>query len=158
MLDNPFCEEIFPNSQSKPPLEQLDAISLCFITCYLGEETDLHLTTTSSEAVVEINKISPQPPFLQPKLPQFSQPFLITLVLETPHQLHCSSLNTLQHLNVFPVGMDAKLNTVFEMQTHQCRVQGDDRFPSSASHDIPDTSQNPIGVLGHSAGSYSPSC
>ncbi|KAK4808355.1 hypothetical protein QYF61_026958 [Mycteria americana] len=40
MLDNPFSEEKFPNIQSKPPLAQLEAISSCPITCYLGEETD----------------------------------------------------------------------------------------------------------------------
>ncbi|KAK4828799.1 hypothetical protein QYF61_000856 [Mycteria americana] len=47
MLDNPFSEEKFPNIQSKPPLAQLEAISSCPITCYLGEETDPHLSTTS---------------------------------------------------------------------------------------------------------------
>ncbi|KAK4830739.1 hypothetical protein QYF61_013189 [Mycteria americana] len=47
MLDNPFSEEKFPNSQSKPPLVQLEAIVSCPITCYLGEETDPHLSTTS---------------------------------------------------------------------------------------------------------------
>ena len=39
MLDNPFSEEIFPNIQSKPPLVQLEAVSSCPITCYLGKET-----------------------------------------------------------------------------------------------------------------------
>ncbi|KAK4821733.1 hypothetical protein QYF61_000775, partial [Mycteria americana] len=47
MLDNPFREEKFPDIQSKPPLAQLEAISSCPITCYLGEETDPHLSTTS---------------------------------------------------------------------------------------------------------------
>ncbi|KAK4826595.1 hypothetical protein QYF61_010357 [Mycteria americana] len=47
MLDNPLSEEKFPNIQSKPPLAQLEAISSCPITCYLGEETDPHLSTTS---------------------------------------------------------------------------------------------------------------
>ncbi|KAK4807218.1 hypothetical protein QYF61_024338 [Mycteria americana] len=47
MLDNPFGEEKFPNIQSKPPLAQLEAISSHPITCYLGEETDPHLSTTS---------------------------------------------------------------------------------------------------------------
>ncbi|GAB0182287.1 mitochondrial enolase superfamily member 1 [Grus japonensis] len=36
MLDNPFTEEIFPNTQSKPPLAQPEAISSHPITCYLG--------------------------------------------------------------------------------------------------------------------------
>ncbi|KAK4815340.1 hypothetical protein QYF61_000172 [Mycteria americana] len=47
MLDNPFSEVKFPNIQSKPPLVQLEAISSRPITCYLGEETDPHLSTTS---------------------------------------------------------------------------------------------------------------
>ncbi|KAK4821922.1 hypothetical protein QYF61_004925 [Mycteria americana] len=53
MLDNPFSEVKFPNIQSKPPLVQLEAISSRPITCYLGEETDPHLSTTSFQ----------QPPF-----------------------------------------------------------------------------------------------
>ncbi|KAK4831237.1 hypothetical protein QYF61_016335 [Mycteria americana] len=47
MLDNPLGEEKFPNIQSKPPLAQLEAISSCPITCYLGEKTNPHLSTTS---------------------------------------------------------------------------------------------------------------
>ncbi|GAB0184554.1 hypothetical protein GRJ2_000920700 [Grus japonensis] len=41
-----------------------------------------------------------------------------------------------------------KLNTVLEVRPHQCRVQGDDRFPSPAGHTIPDTSQDALGHLG----------
>ncbi|KAK4831289.1 hypothetical protein QYF61_016759 [Mycteria americana] len=37
------------------------------------------------------------------KQPQFPQPLLIGLVLQTLHQLRCPSLDTLQHLNVFLV-------------------------------------------------------
>jgi len=47
MLDNPFSEEIFPNIQPKPPLEQLETISSCLITCNMGEETDPLIATTS---------------------------------------------------------------------------------------------------------------
>ena len=70
MLDNPFSEEIFPNIQSKPLLVQFEAISSCPITCYLGKETNTHLTTVSIQVVVESDKVSPQPPFLQAKQPQ----------------------------------------------------------------------------------------
>ncbi|KAK4828653.1 hypothetical protein QYF61_000301 [Mycteria americana] len=98
MLNNPFGEEIFPNIQSKPPLAQLEAISSRPIACYLGEETDPHLATTSFQA----------------KQPQFPQPLLIRLVLQTLHQLRCPSLDTLQHLHVFLVVRGPKLNTVFE--------------------------------------------
>ncbi|KAK4820667.1 hypothetical protein QYF61_003075 [Mycteria americana] len=100
MLDHPFSKEIFPNIQSKPLLMQLEPISSRPITSYLGEETDPHLSTTSFQVVIESNKVSPQPPFLQAKQPQFPQPLLIRLVLQTLHQLRCPSLDTLQHLNV----------------------------------------------------------
>ncbi|KAK4818041.1 hypothetical protein QYF61_004568 [Mycteria americana] len=124
MLDNPLGEEKFPNIPSKPPLAQLEAISSCPITCYLGEETDPHLSTTSFQAVVESDKVSPQPPFLQAKQPQFPQPLLIRLLLQTLHQLRCPSLDTLQHLNIPLVAGGPELNTVFEVRPHQCRDRG----------------------------------
>ncbi|KAK4824899.1 hypothetical protein QYF61_021414 [Mycteria americana] len=120
MLDNPLGEEIFPNIQSKPPLAQLEAISSRPITCYLGEETDPHLSTASFQVAVESDKVSPEPPFLQAKQPQFPQPLLIRLVLQTLHQLRCPSLDSLQHLNVSLVVRGPKLNTVFEVRPHQC--------------------------------------
>ncbi|KAK4825636.1 hypothetical protein QYF61_001421 [Mycteria americana] len=126
-------EEKFPNIQSKPPLVQLEAISSRPITCYLGEETDPHLSTTSFQA----------------KQPQFPQPLLRRLVLQTLHQLHCPSLDTLQHLNVSLGVGGPKLNTGFKVRPHQCRVQGHDHFPSPAGHAIFDTSQDAIGFLGH---------
>ncbi|KAK4820816.1 hypothetical protein QYF61_007210 [Mycteria americana] len=149
MLDNPFSEEKFPNIQSKPPLAQLEAISSHPITCYLGEETDPHLSTTSFQVVVESNKVSPESPSLQAKQSQLPQPLLIRLLLQTLHQLHCPSLDTLQHLNVFLVVKGPKQNTVFEVRPHHCRVQGHNHFPSPAGHTIPDTSQDAIGFLGH---------
>ncbi|KAK4826677.1 hypothetical protein QYF61_010686 [Mycteria americana] len=133
MLDNPLSEEKFPNIQSKPPLAQLEAISSCPITCYLGEETDPHLSTTSFQA----------------KQSQLPQPLLIRLLLQTLHQLRCPSLHTLQPPNVPLVVRGPKLNTVFEVWPHQCRVQGHDHFPSPAGHAISDTSQDAIGFLGH---------
>ncbi|KAK4824441.1 hypothetical protein QYF61_015756 [Mycteria americana] len=83
------------------------------------------------------------------KQPQFPQPLLIRLVLQTLHQLRCPSLDTLQHLNVSLVVGGPKLNTVFEVWPHQGRVQGHDHFPTPAGHTIPDTSQDAIGFLGH---------
>ncbi|KAK4828439.1 hypothetical protein QYF61_026596 [Mycteria americana] len=133
MLDNPSSEVKFPNIQPKPPLVQLEAISSCPITCCLGEETDPHLSTTSFQA----------------KQPQFPQPLLIRLLLQTLHQLCCPSLDTLQHLNVSLVVGGPKLNTVCEVRPHQCRVQGHDHFPTPAGRTISDTSQDAIGFLGH---------
>ncbi|KAK4827249.1 hypothetical protein QYF61_015696 [Mycteria americana] len=131
----------------KPPLAQLEAISSRPIARFLGEETDTHLATASFQGVVESNKVSPQPPFLQAKQPQFPQPLLTGLVLQTLHQLRCPSLDTLQPLNVSLVVRGPKLNTGFEVRPHQCRVQGDNHFPAAAGHSIPDTSQDAIGFL-----------
>ncbi|KAK4815123.1 hypothetical protein QYF61_017398 [Mycteria americana] len=114
MLDNPFSEVKLPNIQSKPPLVQLEAISSHPITCYLGEETNPHLSTTSFQAVIESDEVSPQPPFLQTKPPQFPQPLPISLVLQTLPQLRCPSLDSLQPLNVSLVVRGPKLNTAFE--------------------------------------------
>ncbi|KAK4830127.1 LOW QUALITY PROTEIN: hypothetical protein QYF61_008554 [Mycteria americana] len=149
MLDHPFGEEIFPNIQSKPPLAQLEAISSRPITCYLGEETDPHLATISFQVVVESDKVSPQPPFLQAKQPQFPQLLLIRLLLQTLHQLCCPSLDTLQHLHAFLVLRGPKLNTALDVRPHHCRIQGDKHFPTPAGHTISDTSQDAIGLLGH---------
>jgi len=52
---------------------QLEAIASCHITCYLAEETHAHLATTSLQVVVDSTKVSPQPPLLQTKQPQFPQ-------------------------------------------------------------------------------------
>ncbi|KAK4829016.1 hypothetical protein QYF61_001791, partial [Mycteria americana] len=83
------------------------------------------------------------------KQPQFPQPLLRRLALQTLHQLCCPSLDTLQHLHVSLVVRGPKLNTAFEVRPHQCRVQGHDHFPSPAGHTIPDTSQDAVGFLGH---------
>ncbi|KAK4813607.1 LOW QUALITY PROTEIN: hypothetical protein QYF61_011953, partial [Mycteria americana] len=139
----------FPG-QPVPMLDNPLAVSCCFMACYLGEETDPHLATTSFQVAVESNKVSPQPPLLQAKQPQFPQPPPIRLVLQTLHQLRCPSLDTLQHLNVSLGVRGPKLNTGFEVRPHQCRVQGHNHCPSSpAGHAISDTSQGAIGRLGH---------
>ena len=65
-------DEIVPNIHSKPPLVQLKAVPSCPITCYLGRETDTHITTTSFQVVVERDKVSPQTPLLQAKQHLFS--------------------------------------------------------------------------------------
>ncbi|KAK4828032.1 hypothetical protein QYF61_022809 [Mycteria americana] len=124
MLDHYFSKEIFPNVQTKPLLTQLEAISSRPITSHLGEETNIHLATTSFQVVVESNKVSPQPPLLQTKQSQVPQPLLIRLVLQTLHQLRCPSLDMLQHLNVFLALRDPKLNKVFEVWLHQCKYKG----------------------------------
>jgi len=73
MPDYSFLEEIFPNIQSKPPLTQLEAISSCPITSYLGEET-------SFQVVVESDKFFPVPSLLQTKQAQFPQPLFLNFL------------------------------------------------------------------------------
>ena len=85
-----------------------------------GEEANLYLATNSSQVVVERNKVSLEPPLLQTKHFQFPQPLLISLVLPTPQQLCCPSLDMLQGLNVFLLVRDPKLNTLLKVQPHQC--------------------------------------
>lgn len=46
--------------QFKPCLVQPKAISSCPSTCYLGEETKPHLTTSSFQVPIESNKVSPE--------------------------------------------------------------------------------------------------
>ena len=96
MPDHSFSKEIFPNIQSKPPLMKLQAISSHPIASYLEEETNTCLTTTSFQVAVESDNVSPQPPLLQMRQPQFPQLLLIRLVLQTLHQPCCSALDTLQ--------------------------------------------------------------
>ena len=60
---------------------QLEAIASRPIASYLGEETNTCLTTNSFQVVVESNKVSPQPPLLEAKQPQFPQLILISLFL-----------------------------------------------------------------------------
>jgi len=70
-------------------------------------------------AASESHKVSSEPSFLQTKQSQFPQPLLIRLVLQTPCKLHCSSLDTLQSLDVFLAVSDQKLNTVLKVWPHQ---------------------------------------
>ena len=103
MSDHSFSKEIVPNIQSKPPLTQLEATASCPI--YLGEETNTHLTTTSFQVVVESEQVSPWPPLLQAKQPQFPQP------------LRCPSLDMLQPLHALLVVRGPKLQIVFEARS-----------------------------------------
>ena len=124
MSEHSFSNEIFPDIQSKPPLTQLEAIASHAFASYLGEVINMCLTTASFQVVVESNKVPPQPSLLQTKQSQFLQQLLIRLVLQTLHQPHCPSLDTLWHLSVLLVVRVPKLNTVLKVQRHQCRVQG----------------------------------
>lgn len=58
MLGNPFHDQFFPNSQSKPLLVPLEADSFCLVTCHLEEEADPQLTTASFQAIAESGEVS----------------------------------------------------------------------------------------------------
>jgi len=120
MPDHSLSKEIFPNIQSKLPLTPLEAIASRPITSYLGEETNSCLTTTSFQVGVESNKVLPQPLLLQTKQLQLPQPLLVRLVLQTSHQPHCPSLDTLHQLNIFLAVRGPKLNTALQVRPHQC--------------------------------------
>ena len=77
-------------------LVQLEAIPYSFITSYMREEADPQPTTTSIQVVIESGKVSPEPPLLQTKQPQFPQLLLIRLALQIPYQFHCLFLDTPQ--------------------------------------------------------------
>jgi len=124
VLDNPFSGEIFPNIQSKHPLTQLEVIASHPIASYLGEEVNTCLTTTSFQVVVESEEVSPQPPLLQTEQPQLLQSLPIRLVLQTPLQPRCPSLDMLQPLSVLLGVRGPKLNTALEVWPHQCRYGG----------------------------------
>lgn len=65
---------------------RFEAISSPSVTCYPGEETEPHPTTTSFQVVVETAKVPLEAPFLQAKQPQPSQWLLTGTVLQTLHQ------------------------------------------------------------------------
>lgn len=52
-------------------------------------QTSILLSSTSFQVVVESNKVSSEPPFLQTGQHHLPQLFLIRLVFQTLHQLHC---------------------------------------------------------------------
>ena len=87
--------EIFPNVQPESPLAQLEAILFSPVASYIREDADPHLATASLQVVVESNNISPEPPLLQSEQSQLPQLLCVRLVLQTPRQLRCPSLNAL---------------------------------------------------------------
>lgn len=61
-LNHSSSEEVFPNTQSEPPLVQLQSVLLCPATSQLGEEADPQpwsaLATASFHVVVKSDKVS----------------------------------------------------------------------------------------------------
>ena len=88
--------------------------------CCLGEEAKPLLLTASLQEAVECSEVSSEPPLLQTEQSQLPQLLLIRLVLQTPHQFCCPSLDTFQGLNVFLVLRGPKPNALLEVRPHQC--------------------------------------
>ena len=70
-------------------------------------------------------------------------------MLQTPHQLCCHSLDTLQGLDVFLTVRGPKVNRVLKVWSGQCWAQRDNYFPTPASNTTSEISQDAIGLLGH---------
>ena len=86
VLNNPFCKEVFHDIQPKLTLAQLEAICPRPVTCQQLEETNPALAVSTFQILEGSNNVSPQPPFLQAKQPQFLQSLLIG------HKLHFKPL------------------------------------------------------------------
>ena len=113
---------------------QLQTIPFCPLFSYTVEEANLYLDIISFQIRREL-------PFLQTKQSQFPQLLLTGLALQTPHQLHCPSLNTLQGLSVFLVVRAPKVNTTLKVSPH---LQGNNHLLASVGNTISDTSQDAI--------------
>jgi len=61
----------------------------------MGREADSHLVTTSLQRAIKSYKVSTEPPLHQTKQTLFLQLLLTRPVLQTPHQVHCPSLDML---------------------------------------------------------------
>jgi len=57
MPDYSFSKEIYPNTQSKPPLMKLEVISSCPITIW-EKKPKIGLTSTAFQVVVESGKVA----------------------------------------------------------------------------------------------------
>lgn len=84
MLDKPFVKKFVLISNLNLTWHDLDP---CSVTCYMGEEPDPCLATTSFQGVLGNDKVTLDPPFLQAKYPHLPQLLLIRLVSQTLHQL-----------------------------------------------------------------------
>uniref|UniRef100_A0A8C0C3C0 Cadherin-like beta-sandwich-like domain-containing protein n=1 Tax=Buteo japonicus TaxID=224669 RepID=A0A8C0C3C0_9AVES len=113
-------ELLFPSAAPKIQTLLRDLYHMVDPVRRLGSVLTVHLLLSSlleqfqfmtEEVVVESKKVSPQPPFLQAKQPQFPQQLLIRLVLQTLHQLHYK--DTLSHIRQIFTSPQLDLNPRF---------------------------------------------
>jgi len=112
--------------------------SPCPITCYLGKETDTHLATTSFQAVVESNKVSPlsfSPDSTAP-VPSAAPPKTCSLD-SSPSSLPCFGHTPAPQCQYSRCSLTS------------AKYRGMSSSLSPAAHTVPDTSQDAVGLLGH---------
>lgn len=84
--------------------------------------------------------------FSSPKQGQFPQPFFIVVVLQPSDRHHGPPLDTLQQFHIFPVLVSPGLKAVFQMRSHEGRVEGGNPLPLPAGHHSFDEAQDMVGL------------
>lgn len=77
MPKQPVCQEILPDTECKPPLENLEAVASNPLTCHLRVA---RLATTPFQVVAESDEVSPSAFFSADETTPVPQPLLIGLV------------------------------------------------------------------------------
>lgn len=90
----------------------------------------------------------PDHPFLQTEQPQFLQQLLITLIFQSLHQLHWTSLHTLDQLHVLLEVRGPNLKAALKVQSHRCCIWRDNHVSCAAGHTTSDVGQDGIDLLG----------
>ena len=86
---------------------------------------------------------------LQAKETQLLQPFLIREMLHSLSQLCGSTLDSLKQFLVLFELRGPELDTIFQMRSHQGRVEGEENLSQYTNYTSSNTPQDAIGLLGH---------
>ena len=86
---------------------------------------------------------------LQAKETQLPQPFLVREMLHSLNQLCGSALDSLKQFLVFLELRGSELDAVFQMRSHQGRVEGEENLSGPTNHNPPNTPHGAIDLLGH---------
>lgn len=89
-------------------------------------------------------------PIQKAVLPHLSSEMFYSMKLKILIYCYLDFIYLFQQFKCLSCSEGPKLNTVCEVQYHQCWVQGNNHFPGPAGHTISDTSQDATGFLGHS--------
>lgn len=94
------------------------------------------------------NKVSLEPLLVQTKSPQFSQPFLIGEVLQSPDYFCVPPWDPLKQVHVLLFLGTPELNTIFQVETHESGVERKNHLPQPTGHTSFFAAQDTIGLLG----------